>query len=74
MATRTNETEALTRIALPLRPEQPPFYVRVATLAHRAAGWYWRPAGVAHPVFLGHNHYVAADALQEARRRVARTR
>jgi hypothetical protein len=46
----------LTRVAEPLQ---------AADRTHRAPGWYYRPAGVQHDVYLGYNHVVAEIALLE---------
>jgi hypothetical protein len=56
----------LTRVAEPLAPERPPFHIQAADRSHRAPGWYYRPSGVAHDVYLGYNHIVAEIALLEA--------
>lgn len=55
----------LQRVAAPLAPQAPPFYVAAATPRHRAVGWYWLPTDAAAPVFLGHNHVIAELALYE---------
>lgn len=55
----------LHRVAAPLEPQELPYHVASADRRHRATGWYWRPAGVGHPVYLGHNHIVAEMALLE---------
>lgn len=52
-------------MAAELEPDELPFYVPSADRRHRAAGWYWRPAGVEHAAFLGHNHIIAEISLLE---------
>lgn len=58
-------------MAGPLKPAQLPYYVDSADFVHLAIGWYWRPAGVEHPAFLGHNHIVAEMTLRRLLERIA---
>lgn len=53
----------LAKLAAPLEPDEPPYWVNRVRLRHRAPGWYWRPADVNHPVYLGYNHIMAGAAL-----------
>jgi hypothetical protein len=58
-------SKRLGRVAAPLEPEQPPYHVDHVDRRHRAPGWYWRPPGVEHAVYLGYNHVLAEIALIE---------
>lgn len=55
----------LSRVAKPLKPAAAPYYVDHVDLRHRAPGWYYRPDGVGHDVYLGFNHVMAEIALLE---------
>jgi hypothetical protein len=55
----------LHRLAATLEPDQLPYFVASVDRRHRAPGWYWRPAGVPHAVYLGYNRIVAEIALLE---------
>lgn len=57
--------ERLARLAAGLQPAERPYYIASADRRHMAVGWYWRPAGVEHPAFLGHNHVVAEMTLHK---------
>lgn len=52
-------------LAEQLEPDQLPYHVDHVDRGHRAPGWYWRPAGVEHAVYLGFNHVMAEIALLE---------
>lgn len=56
----------LGRVAEALEPARAPYHVACVDRRHRAPGWYWRPAGVEHAVYLGYNHVMAEIALLEA--------
>jgi hypothetical protein len=61
-----NRAEALRSLALRLRADALPYYLHTPRgPAEPAPGWYWRPYGAAHPVYLAHNHL---DAYAKLRR------
>lgn len=66
----TPHWKRLHRIARELEPDELPYYAASADHRHRAVGWYFRPPGVAHAVYLGHNHIVAELALLERLQRI----
>jgi hypothetical protein len=68
--TSTPHWKRLHRIAAELEPDELPYYAASADHRHRAVGWYFRPLGVAHAVYLGHNHIVAELALLERLQRI----
>jgi hypothetical protein len=55
----------LGRVAAALAPALAPYHVDSVDRTHRAPGWYWQPAGVGRPVYLGYNHVLAEIALIE---------
>jgi hypothetical protein len=60
-----NHTRRLAKVAAPLEPVRPPWFVRQPAFRSRtpSMGWWWIPAGHEHPVFLGHNHIIAEVQL-----------
>ena len=68
MAGRGLAAQRLSRLAKQLRPETEPYYVRFPPPGFErefpAAGWYWKPAGHDHVVFLAASEISAAIALQ----------
>jgi hypothetical protein len=67
MPAYNNRAEQLAGVARRMRPDALPYYLhRARSDAEPAPGWYWRPAGAAHPHYLGANYltaYVKLDAL-----------
>lgn len=67
-AGRGHAAHRLARLAKPLRPAVDPYYMRLPPPGLErefpAAGWYWKPAGHDHVVFLGASEINAAIALQ----------
>lgn len=63
MARSLRGRDRLARISAPLRPDQPPYHVNAPRRGHPSPGWYWQPAGVAYPTYLGFNHIQAELAL-----------
>lgn len=57
---KQSKAEQLRRLARPLRPERPPFYVQHPTADCPLAGWWWTPAGSPAPVPLAGS---ALDAI-----------
>lgn len=57
--------ERLARIAAPLQPVETPFWVSYPdeTQGTPAQGWYWVPAGLERPSFLGASGTTAEIAL-----------
>jgi hypothetical protein len=55
--------QRLGRLAEPLQPNKPPYHVAAVRKGHPAPGWYWMPAGVEHPAYLGFNHIHAEMTL-----------
>lgn len=53
-----SRADKLRRVARPLKPEEPPFYVQHGGMRPDCllAGWYWRPAGSPVAMVLGANY------------------
>jgi hypothetical protein len=65
MAASETRGEALRSLALRLVADVPPYYLhRPRRVCEPAPGWYWQPAGAAHPRYLGFNHYDAYARLR----------
>lgn len=45
-----SKTERLKRMARPLKPERPPFYVQNPRPDAPLMGWWWQPAGAQQPI------------------------
>ncbi|HUR85661.1 MAG TPA: hypothetical protein VMY78_09970 [Solirubrobacteraceae bacterium] len=63
MARSPRGRQRLQRVAAPLAPKRPPYHIDAPHKGHPSPGWYWQPAGVAHPAYLGFNHIHAEMAL-----------
>jgi hypothetical protein len=56
----------LKSLTLRLSADTHPYYLHNPRgHAEPAPGWYWTPAGAAHPAYLGHNSYAAHARLTE---------
>jgi hypothetical protein len=59
----SRDARLLARIALPLNPSRPPFYV--VGKANHPDGWYWVPAGATHAQWIARNVFGAEAFLLE---------
>lgn len=64
LGSQPSKHDRLGRIAVELGPRKRPYWVSQPGGRHPAQGWYWIPAGMDAPTFLGHNNVVAETALR----------
>jgi hypothetical protein len=60
----SNHHQRLAAVAADLAPARSPFWVSEPGGATPCQGWWWTPAGITAPLFLGHNHITAEIALR----------
>jgi hypothetical protein len=64
---RPERRDRLRRLARPLKPAVAPYYLhRPLSESEPAPGWYWTPAGLEHPVYLGYSVVDAEISLRRA--------